>query len=172
MDHGLPCFGYSFEFKRAGKFSPEKAALNQVPMAVWNRLQKGVDAAINGVAYTPGQVLGPPRKSIKVSYCTDSRPVPLLAPFVKDSDLLVCEGLYGEMDKLPKAASHKHMIFQEAAKVAKDANAKELWLTHFSPSLTNPSAFVQEARAIFPKTSVGTDRMSKTIRYEDEEGET
>jgi ribonuclease Z len=168
MDHRIPCFGYSFEFKRAGRFSPEKAKLNNVPMAYWSRLQKGELVDIDGFSYTPGMILGPPRKSIKVTYCTDSRPVAALPDFAKGSDLLICEGLYGEIEKLDKAIAHKHMIFQEAARVAKEAEVKELWLTHFSPSLTSPEAFVPEARKIFEATVAGKDRMSKTIKYEDE----
>ena len=59
------------------------------------------------------------------------------------------------------------MTFSEAATLAKVANAKELWLTHFSPSLVYPNDFKHVAEKIFKNTVVGKDRMSKTFKYED-----
>ena len=45
------------------------------------------------------------------------------------------------------------MTFYEAAQVAKEAGVKEMWLTHYSPSLTRPEEYMDEVRAIFPKRS-------------------
>ncbi|MDR3240357.1 MAG: ribonuclease Z [Clostridiales bacterium] len=171
VDHRVPCFAYSMEFKRAGRFDMARAQDNNVPLAAWNRLQKNETVTIDGRVFTPDMVLGPPRKSIKTSYCTDTRPVALLKDFVRDSDLFICEGLYADTEKLPKAVAHKHMIFQEAARIARAAQVKELWLTHFSPSLTAPESFVNAARDIFPNTTAGKDRMTKTIRYEEDDVE-
>ncbi|MDR1560075.1 MAG: ribonuclease Z [Clostridiales bacterium] len=168
VDHRIPCFAYSFEFKRAGRFDLEKANLNKVPMRAWNRLQKYETVEMDGVAYTPEMVLGPPRTPIKAAYCTDSRPVKELSDFVKGSDLFICEGLYGEAEMLAKTAAHKHMIFQEAAAVAKAGGVDELWLTHFSPAMTNPESFIDAARAIFPNSRAGKDRMTKTINFREE----
>ncbi|MDR1541354.1 MAG: ribonuclease Z [Clostridiales bacterium] len=168
LDHRGPCLGYSFEYKRAGLFDVEKARANNVPMAFWSRLQKKGEAIEEmGVVYKPEMVMGPPRRSIKVSYCTDTRPVPNLPEFIKGSDLFVCEGMYGDIEMLPKTASHKHMIFQEAAEIAKEAAVKELWLTHYSPALTQPEQQLPVARGIFPNTVCGRDRMVKVINYED-----
>jgi ribonuclease Z len=169
VDHRIPCFAYSFEFKRAGRFDVDRAKKNDVPMSVWNRLQKNEPVVLDGRVFTPDMVLGTPRKSIKVSYCTDTRPTAALPEFVSESDLFICEGLYGELDKLPKTASHKHMIFQEAATIAKKGFVKELWLTHFSPAMPVPEMFINSAREIFSNAYVGKDRMTKIIRYEDTE---
>jgi len=168
VEHRIPCFAYAFEFKRAGRFDPDKAKLNNVPMQAWNRLQKYETVTLDGAEYTPDMVLGPPRTPIKLSYCTDTRPVAELPEFVKDSDLFICEGLYGEADMLEKTASHKHMIFQEAAAVAKAGGVQELWLTHFSPAMAFPEHFINAARSIFPNSVIGKDRMNKTVHYRDE----
>ena len=168
VDHRIPCFAYSFDFKRAGRFDMDKAKGNNVPMKAWNRLQKYETVILDGCEYTPDMVLGPPRTPIKLSYCTDTRPVKGLPEFVKNSDLFICEGLYGEPDMLEKTAAHKHMIFQEAAGIAKAGRVDELWLTHFSPAMTFPEYFLHTARSIFPNAFIGKDRMAKTIRYRDE----
>ena len=168
VEHRIPCFAYAFELKRAGRFDVGKAELNGVPMPAWNRLQKYETVLMDGNEYTPDMVLGPPRTPIKVSYCTDTRPVKELPGFVKDSDLFICEGLHGEPDLLAKTAAHKHMAFQEAAGIAKAGGVHELWLTHFSPALVTPEMFLNAARTIFPNTNIGKDRMCKIITYRDE----
>ena len=116
--------------------------------------------------YTPEMVLGEDRKGIKISYCTDTRPIELLADFVRESDLFVCEGIYGENEKINKASAKKHMIFSEAAKIARDAKVKELWLTHFSPAMPEPEKFLDAAKKIFDRTIIAKDRIHKTIFFE------
>ena len=92
----------------------------------------------NGEKYTADMVMGSERKGIKVAYCTDSRPFDELIGLVSNADLFICEGMYGEDEKKDKALENKHMLFSEAAGVAVQAEAKELWLTHFSPALSEP----------------------------------
>ena len=104
-------------------------------MKYWNPLQKGQTVEVDGKQYTPDMVLGPDRKGLKVTYCTDSRPTQSLEENAKESDLLICEGMYGEAEKDAKAREYKHMTMKEAAQVAQKANVREMWLTHFSPSL-------------------------------------
>ncbi|MDR1913747.1 MAG: ribonuclease Z [Clostridiales bacterium] len=168
LDHRIPCFAYSFVFNRAGKFDTEKAKENDVPLGLWNKLQNGESIQKDGRLFTPDMVLGTARQPIKASYCTDTRPVKGLGNFVKDSDLFICEGLYGEPDKQHTAKKHKHMTFQEAAKIAREGDVKELWLTHFSPAMPAPDAFIEYARSIFPNSKVGRDRKTKTLNYSDD----
>ena len=83
-------------------------------------------------------VLGPDRRGLKVTYCTDTRPVPVITEYAADADLFICEGMYGEDGKEVKAREYKHMTMYEAATLASRAKPKEMWLTHYSPSLTHP----------------------------------
>ena len=169
LNHRGPCFGYSLIMHRRGRFDLERAQKNKIPMAVWSTLQKQDEAIHEGIHYTSDMVLGPVRKGLMIGYCTDTRPIPYLPPFMHQADLLICEGLYGEEDKQEKAAAHKHMSFQEAATIAKEAQAKELWLTHFSPAMPDPQQYLHEAAKIFPNTVIGRDRMTKTLIFEEEE---
>ena len=75
--------------------------------------------------------------------------------------------MYGEAEKAAKAVEYKHMTFQEAAKLAKDAEVGELWLTHYSPSLTRPEEYLEEARKIFPCAKAGRDRMTVELDFQD-----
>ncbi|MBR5980744.1 MAG: ribonuclease Z, partial [Firmicutes bacterium] len=134
----------------------------------WNRLQKGETVEFEGETYYPEMVMGPPRKGLKVAYCTDSRPTQSIVDGARGADLFICEGMYGEEGSEERAAEHKHMNFAEAAALAKAAEVKELWLTHFSPALNRPDEFVDVARAIFPNTKTGTDGMSLTLKFSEE----
>ena len=80
--------------------------------------------------------------------------------------MLVCEGMYGDEDKVDKAREHKHMTFGEAVALAKAAQVKALWLTHFSPSMPNPEEYESALIEAFPAAKVGVDGMSCTLRYD------
>ena len=167
LNHRAPCFAYSVELARRGKFDPVRAKEQNIPLQLWGKLQKQSDETIvyNGITYTSDMVLGAPRRGLKLVFCTDTRPVQGLPGFAKDADLLICEGLYGEADKQEKTAMRKHMTFMEAAEIAKAADVQEMWLTHFSPALPNPKDYLQNATAIFANTKVGKDRMTKTLIF-------
>lgn len=170
VQHNVTCYGYSVRVPRSGKFSVEKAKENNIPMPYWSRLQKGESIAVDDKMFTPDMVLGDARKGLKVTYCTDTRPVPSIAENATEADLFICEGMYGEEDKLNKAKEHKHMMFAEAATLAKEANVKELWLTHYSPALTRPEEFIPMVREIFPNTYPGKDGKSVDLLFEEGDG--
>ena len=112
-------------------------------------------------------VLGPQRKGIKLTYCTDTRPTDSIRNNAKGSDLFICEGMYGEKDKQKKAKEYKHMTFYEAASLAKEADVGELWLTHYSPSLTRPEEYMDDVREIFPRAIAAKDRRTAELVFED-----
>ena len=169
VNHNVLCYGYTLELSRAGKFQLEEALRLEIPKQYWSRLQKGETIEAEGHVYTPDMVLGKPRKGIKLTYCTDTRPTKSIVDNAAGSDLFICEGMYGEKDKEAKAREHKHMTFYEAAKLAKDAGVKELWLTHYSPSLTHPEEYMEEVRKIFPMSKAGKDKKSVELDFEKED---
>ena len=82
-------------------------------------------------------------------------------------DLLILEGMYGEPEKKAKAVEYKHMTFYEAAEMAKKADVKKMWLTHYSPSLVRPEDALGEATKIFPNTIAAKDRQSVELQFEE-----
>lgn len=165
VDHNIPCCAYSLTVKRGRKFDVEKARGNNIPQHLWSRLQKGESIICEDVYYTPEMVLGEERDGVKVSYFTDTRPLPGLVDFVSNSNLLIAEGMYGEDAEMEKAVRNKHMLFSEAAEIARDASAEELWLTHFSPSMPEPEKYLDNAASIFNNTKIGQDRLTKTLTF-------
>lgn len=167
VNHNVLCYGYTMEVDRAGKFDVERATAAQIPQRYWGVLQKGETVEAEGQTYTPDMVLGPQRKGIKLTYCTDTRPTDSIRNNAKGSDLFICEGMYGEKDKQKKAKEYKHMTFYEAASLAKEADVRELWLTHYSPSLTRPEEYMDDVREIFPRAIAAKDRRTAELVFED-----
>ena len=168
VNHNVTCYGYTMEIDRAGKFDAERAKAAEIPLKLWSRLQKGEIITEEGRTFTPDMVMGPARKGIKLTYCTDTRPTESIVNHAKRSDLFICEGMYGDPEKIPDAKAKKHMMFQEAAKIAAQAEVTELWLTHYSPSLPRPEFYMDEVQKIFSNTHPGKDGKSVELGFEEE----
>ncbi len=169
VNHNVVCYGYSIVIDRIGKFDVEKAQALNIPRNYWNLLQKGEIIEADGHTYTPDMVLGAARKGLKVTYCTDTRPTESIVKHASGADLFICEGMYGEPEKQQKAKEYKHMTFYEAADMAKRAGVRELWLTHYSPSLMRPEDYMREVRKIFPNAVAARDGRSVDLLFQDEE---
>ncbi len=165
LDHSVPCLGYSLYLPRGRRFDPERAVELGIPLPLWSRLQAGESVEWDGRRAEPDDVLGEERRGIKLSYVTDTRPTPELPGFVEESDLLICEGMYGSPEELPKAVANGHMLFSEAAELARAGRVRELWLTHYSPSLSDPAEWLDQATRVFPNTRAGEDGMRGTLRF-------
>ena len=164
VNHNITCYGYTIEIPRAGQFQVERAIQLGIPKNCWGRLQKGETLTLDGKDYTPDMVMGPPRKGIKLTYCTDTRPAPAITGNAQNADLLIIEGMYAEKEKEAKAKQYKHMTFYEAAKIAKDADVADMWLTHFSPSLVRAEDYMDKVRSIYSNAKLGKD--GKTVELD------
>lgn len=170
VKHNVTCYGYTIQVRRGGRFLLEQAIERKIPQRYWGILQRGEAVTTEeGITYTPDMVLGPERKGIKVTYCTDSRPLPVIAEQAKYADIFICEGMYGETDKQAKAVENKHMTFYEAAELARMAQPAEMWLTHYSPSLTHPENYKDKVREIFPRTVIPKEKRSVTLEFDKNE---
>ena len=165
LDHSTECIGYSLYFKRKPKFDREKAILNQVPQNLWKKLQENSSAIYKDKTYYADMVLGENRRGIKLSFITDTRPTFEIPEFIDESDLFICEGMYGDDLDISKAVKNKHMTFRESASLANAGNVDKLLLTHFSPSIENPKDFIQNATNLFEDTIIGEDGLTLKLSY-------
>lgn len=169
VNHNVICYGYAISIPRTGKFDAERAKAQGIPLKFWNPLQKGQTIQEGGITYTPDMVLGDERKGLKVSYCTDTRPVPVIAEYAEGADLMICEGIYGDPDKVGKAREHKHMTMYEAAELAKKSKPREMWFTHYSPSLNHPDEYMDAVKKIFPRAKAARDGWSVQLDFKEDE---
>jgi len=165
-EHRITSQGYVFTLPRAGKFMPEKARALGVPTNLWRFLQKGEPVEANGETITPDQVMGPPRKGLKVVFSGDTAQCRPLVQAAEGADLLICEATYGENEQAQLALDHGHMNFAQAAQVAAQAGAGQLWLAHYSQMIEDPEVYLPNAAAYFPRTCCGFDGMQCTLQFE------
>ena len=169
--HSKPCMGYTLEEKeRPGIFYPDKAVSLGIPRGpLWSRLQAGSSIELeNGKEIKPSQVMGPKRRGRKFSFVTDTAPVDAIIRNVKDSDLLICEGMFtGDLEE--SAKEKKHLTAVQAASIAREANVARLGLIHYSPRYTERDLkkLLAEAKEIFPGTFLTRELQKIDIPYID-----
>ena len=171
LNHTKVCMGYTLEeFDRPGEFNPAAAAELKVPRGpLWSKLQGGEEVtSSDGKIVRPEQVMGQKRKGRKFSYVTDTMYMDSIAGEVKDSDLLICEGMF-EDALIDQAREKKHMTARQAARIARDAAVKKMAMIHYSPRYTDKelSVLEKEAREVFPEAILSKDRMRFELEYED-----
>jgi ribonuclease Z len=170
--HDVPCLAYSLSAPRAPRFDPQRAEALGLPVSEWGQLQRGQSVHLGGRAVEPKEVLGPPRRGLRVVLVTDTILTPAVVEFVRaggeGADLLIAEGMYVSEEDKPTRWESLHMTFSEAAALAREGGARRLWLTHFGPSLEDPATYLGSATAIFPGTTVGHDGLTDTLRFEEE----
>ncbi|MEX2426060.1 MAG: ribonuclease Z, partial [Thermomicrobiaceae bacterium] len=119
VSHRITCLAYSFTLNRSREFQREIAEEMEIPVEYWKDLQAGENVEFGKRRVNADDVLGPPRPGIKISMVTDTRPTSELPQFVRGSDLLVCEGMYGTEEERQRADERGHMVFPEAAEIAR-----------------------------------------------------
>ena len=168
LEHGVPCYGYRLDLPRSAEFLPDKARALGVPVALWHDLQAGSDVCVDGRVVRAEEVYGAARRGLRMVYATDTRPVESIVTEGHGADLMVLEGMYGDEGKRAQALANHHMLFAEAAELAKRAEAKRLLLTHFSTCIEDPGEYLPLARAIFPEAEAAQDGMQLTLTYPNE----
>lgn len=169
LEHTKTCVGYTLEEEdRPGEFNPEEAARLKVPRGpLWGKLQHGQNV-INedGIEVKPEQVVGQARKGRKFSFVTDTLYLPSIAEEVKNSDLLICEGMFAD-DCEDQAKEKKHMTSRQAATIARDADVKRMAIIHYSPRYNDKDLelLLKQAREVYPETLLTKDRMHVEIPY-------
>ena len=166
VKHNVPALAYSIEEKKKPRFLREKAIELGVPVGPdFGKLHNGQEVEIDGKIIKPEQVLGPPRKGIKITYSGDTRPCEEMIMFAKDSTLLIHESTFIQKEA-QNAMDYGHSTSQDAAYVARESNSKELILTHISTRYGEEYAqiMLKEAREVFENTRIAEDYMEIHIR--------
>ena len=138
-----------------------------MPVQQWKLLQKGQSVAVEGRTVQPAQVLGAPRKGLSVVFSGDTAPCPYYLQAAHDADLLICDATYALPEQEDQARQWGHSTFGQSASLAAQARAKRLWLTHYSPMITDPEEYAAQAQSIFPSAECGFDGKSITLQYEE-----
>lgn len=164
--HSIPALSFCLEeFDRPGVFRIERAKELALPEGeLYSRLQRGEDVEYQGRKVRSAEMLGPPRRGRKICISGDTRPTDELAAFFDAADVLVHESTYST-EKQDKAIEYFHSTAREAAAIAKRANVKKLFLTHFSARYDETELLLKEALSVHPDVTAADDLMEVTVPY-------
>ncbi|MFB6106729.1 MAG: ribonuclease Z [Halobacteriaceae archaeon] len=172
VDHRVAAVGYALvEDDRKGRFDRDRAEALGVPVGPkFSELHAGNPVELaDGTVVDPDQVVGPPRPGRKVVYTGDTRPCHSVVRAAADADLLVHDGTFTE-DAAERARQTAHSTVREAARVAREADAKRLALTHVSSRYAgDPSPLERELRDAFAgEAVVASDGQELEVPYPDD----
>ena len=169
-DHRADTVGYAVvEHTRLGRFNPERAHELGIPEgALWGRLHRGESVELpDGRRIGPAELVGDPRRGRTVVYTGDTRPSPAVVEAARYADLLVHDATFGE-DERARAVETGHSTAAEAAEVAREADVRQLVLTHISPRYTRDAPeLLAEAKAVFPNSIVARDGLTIEVPFTD-----
>ncbi len=151
-DHDAAAVGYALiEDKRKGRFDRETAEreLGIPPGPKYSRLHRGEPVEHDGRTISPEEVVGPPRPGRRVVYTGDTRPTEPVREAAEGADLLIHDATFAD-DHEDRARRTSHSTAREAARLAADAGARRLALTHVSTRYTGRTDRLErEAQAAF-----------------------
>jgi ribonuclease Z len=158
VEHRGPgCFGFLFEEPTRRPFLPEKADTLGIPHGpIRSKLVAGEKATLpDGRTIKPDEVLGPARPGVRLVHVGDCAQTKGLKKTCQDADALVIEATYLEHER-ELAQKFGHLTAAQAAQLAKDADVRQLYLTHLSRRYRERD-LLDEASQIFPPTTIARD---------------
>ena len=163
-NHSITAFSYLFEEKdKPGRFNVEKAKELGIPEGeLWNKLQNGEDITNNEKIIKPEQVLGKKRPGKKIGISGDTMPTKELEEFFRECDYLVFDSTFLDEEK-QKAQDTCHSTAKQAAELGKNANVKNLILTHFSARYKDELGHKTEAEQIHNSVITAKDLLEVEI---------
>ena len=163
MKHTVTDYAYMIEEIRQPKFLKSKALeLNIPPGPLFGKLQAGCEVTVDGIVIKPEQVLGPPRKGVKLVFSGDTIPQESMIEFAHGVDVLIHEATFSK-EYEDNAKENGHTTAEDAARIAKEADVEQLILTHLSNRYTDSDELLNEAKAVFENTVYAHDFMTVII---------
>ena len=168
VDHSIITYAYAFiEKPRPGKFNPDRVREIGIPEShLWSKMQEGEIIEFNGKMIDPNKegIVGPKKVGRKITYSGDLYPTKSLIELGMNSDILIHEATFAE--KLAEIAKEKkHSTSTDAARDAKEMNAKQLILTHISTRYQEDALkLLEEAKEIFPNAILAEDLLKIELK--------
>ncbi|MGM9949344.1 MAG: ribonuclease Z [Lysinibacillus sp.] len=161
LQHVIECYGYRIEQKDLpGQLLVDKVQAQGVPRGpLYRELKEGRNITLeNGHVVKAADVLSAPKKGFTVTVLGDTKYCDASIELAREADIVVHEATF-DSSTAELAASYGHATNIEAATIAKNANAKNLILTHLSARFLKKDVerLVEESRLVFSRTYAAED---------------
>ena len=164
LKHRIPTCGFLFQEKKTpNHIIRDMVDFYQIPVFELNRIKSGEDYITpDGVVVPNSRLTTPSAPARSYAYCSDTICLRNILPQIKGVDLLFHEGTFAQCDAA-RAKETFHTTAQQAAEIARDAEAKQLVIGHFSARYEDESVLLKEAQAVFPNTLLAKENLRITI---------
>jgi ribonuclease Z len=160
LEHGTPTLGYIFQEKdrvRIDKKKLKKLKLSVEDKPKLQKLTQKKNIKINKKTINY-KTLTYPESGRKVSIVLDTKLIPNVKKLAKDADIAIIESTFLDKYDMAKDGYYKHLTAEQAAKAAKAANVKKLYLTHLSQRYEHKAnLLLKQAKKFFPDVEVARD---------------
>ncbi len=160
LEHRLPTCGFLFQEKpTAPHIRKEKIDFYRIPISQIGNIKAGADWTTEDGKVVPNQQLVYPAETPRsYAYCSDTRYMPDLGQRIRGVTALYHESTYAD-DNLLMAEKYFHSTARQAALVARDAQARQLILGHYSSRYEDENILLDEARQVFESTILADENM-------------
>ena len=166
LKHSLPCCGFLFEEKqRPRKILKEKIESLGIPIPEIKKIQAGEDwISEHGKVHANSEITTDPADTLSYAYCTDTAPVAHLKDLLKiQPDLLYHEATFEDQHEI-RAKDTKHSTARQAGIIAREVDAKQLLIGHFSTRYTSLDNLLAEAREEFEHTMLAKENCTYVLK--------
>ncbi len=157
MKHKTPTNAYVFVVKDKLRIDDKKLSKSKLPSGpLLKKLKEGKDVSYKGKKYKAKDFTYK-EEGKKVSFVLDTENNDKIIPFVKNSDLIICESSFSDELK-DLAKEYSHMTAKQAGEIAKKSKSKKLILTHLSSRYEKDTKkILDEAKKVFKNVSIAED---------------
>lgn len=164
--HRIACTGFLFREKPKERRMNKNKLIPGMAGEEIGKLKKGENVydPDGKLKYRSMDFTLPPRRSRSFAYCSDTRYEPGLVQYVKNVDLLYHEATFTKEHE-QRAAETYHSTAEQAAQLAKAADAGTLLLGHYSVRYKDLGPILEEAHRVFFNSRLALE--GETILVED-----
>ena len=161
LEHRMPCCGYLFREKPTlPHIRRDVLDAYHIPVSQINNIKAGADwVSEDGERVSNSLLVEPADPPRSYAYCSDTRYIPNLASRIKGVSVLYHESTYTE-EYVALAEKYMHSTAQQAAMVARDAEAGKLVLGHYSSRCEDEKILLDEAKQIFPDSMLANEGLT------------
>ena len=148
LDHRADTFGWRVVEPDGRRMLPDRLESAGIRGPDVGRLQREGSLATEDGREVTLEAMSEHRPGQVFAFVMDTRLCDGAVALAEGADMLVCESTFLERDA-DLAAAYGHMTAAQAARLAVEAGARQLVLTHFSQRYPDDGAFADEAGEIF-----------------------